>query len=223
MIGHLYGEVLFSDGQELILMLPSGMGHQLYCSKIYPEGSKASLYTSLVIRENAHELYGHASLREKKLFELLLTVKNVGAKSAFALMSALGTENIIQAIMGEDKALLKKAPGVGDKAASQIILDLSKKILKVRMYENKRRHPTESSLAMEVSAFKDFPAASFSPPEDDQREDAIDRALMMEETLMACQELGFKSDAIIPKVQRILNEIPVMKTEQLIHLVLKEM
>ena len=136
MIGFLSGTVVFSDGQDLILNTSSGVGYQIFCQQVLSEGSFASLYISHVIKEASQELYGFSNLREKKLFELLTTVKGVGPKSAYSMLANLGGENIITAVMMENKALLKKAPGVGDKAASQLILDLKSKIAKAKMYSN---------------------------------------------------------------------------------------
>lgn len=228
MIGHLQGQVLFSDGKELIVMTSSGVGYELYFGRVYPEGAWISLFTSQVIRENSHELYGLETLRAKKLFELLLTVKNVGAKSAFALLSSLGVESIINAVITEDKGALKKAPGVGDKAASQMILDLSAKIIKIKMYENKKRKVMAGTLSNQSvgESSADFVGASATQWEEDQdfeSEVNENSTELLQEALMACLELGFKEEKIIPKAQRILNEHKLVRPEQLVHLVLKEM
>ena len=225
MIGHLYGEVLFSDGNEVILTTPSGVGYQVYSGSVHAEGSMVSLFVSQVIRENSQDLYGFETLREKKLFEMLLTVKSVGAKSAFALMSFLSSNQIIEAVLSEDKAILKKTPGIGDKAASQMVLDLSKKIMKVKMYENKKR--VINSLPSLRNEKANQEVMAFQVEEESLREeDDLDlqgRGAMMQEALMACRELGFKEELIIPKAQKILSDTNVTRSEQLVHLVLKEL
>ncbi len=136
MIGHIQGHVLFSDGTETILETTSGIGYQIYYNRVLPEGSVAALYISHIVKENAEELYGFHSLRAKKLFEMLLTVKNIGPKSAFALMRALNVKDICSAILLDNKKVLTSAPGVGPKAAAQMILDLQTKIQKVQMYSD---------------------------------------------------------------------------------------
>ena len=138
MIGVLSGKVLFSDGQEIIVLTKTGLGYQAYCCHILPEGGETALYVSHVIRENSEDLYCFRNLREKKLFELLTTVKGVGPKSAFNLVSKIDTEEIISAVVSDQKRILTRVSGVGAKAASQIVLDLQQKIKKVRMYSSER-------------------------------------------------------------------------------------
>ncbi|MFG1515951.1 OB-fold domain-containing protein, partial [Halobacteriovorax sp. ZH3_bin.1] len=94
MIGLLQGEVVFSDGNELILFTPSGVGHQIYFQHVLPEGSVAAIFISHIVKEASEELFGFRSLREKKTFELLLSVKGVGPKGAFALVTSIGVDNI---------------------------------------------------------------------------------------------------------------------------------
>ena len=96
MIGHLQGKVLFSDGVEVVMLTSSGVGYQIYFAKVLRERSIHSLYISHVIKEASEELYGFDTLREKKLFESLLSVKGVGPKSAYALIRALGFETICE-------------------------------------------------------------------------------------------------------------------------------
>ncbi|MDC1175713.1 Holliday junction ATP-dependent DNA helicase RuvA, partial [Bacteriovoracaceae bacterium] len=134
MIGHLKGEVLFSDGIETLIQTPMGVGYQVYLNEVLTEGAEASVYISHVIKEASEELYGFKNLREKKLFEILISVKGVGPKSAYILLNALGVEQIVSAIQFDNKKALTAAPGIGPKAAAQILLDLSSKIEKIKMY-----------------------------------------------------------------------------------------
>lgn len=194
MIAQLIGEITFSDGVELILLTNSGVGHQVYYNEILPEGTEVNLYISHILRENGEQLYGFKSLRGKKLFEMLNLVKGVGPKSAYSIITTLGIDSIFHAIVFEDKKLLTKAPGVGAKAASQILLDLKEKIGKVKMYS-------------------DHTSIDGSPRVEDYA--------ILEETIMACKELGFKEDSIIPLAQKFLKESNILRAEQLIHLVLK--
>ena len=216
MIGFLSGTVVFSDGQDLILNTASGVGYQIFCQQVLAEGSRATLYIPHVIKEASQELYGFSNLREKKLFELLTTVKGVGPKSAYSMLSNLGGENIITAVMMENKALLKKAPGVGDKAASQLILDLKSKIAKAKMYS--------SALTKweEVVAPIAAENVQVTMPELVEAAPVTNQNQIIQDALMACKELGFKEDKIIPLAQKIMNEANIQRAEQLVHLVLKE-
>ena len=215
MIGFLSGTVVFSDGQDLILNTASGVGYQIFCQQVLTEGSRASLYISHVIKEAGEELYGFSSLREKKLFELLTTVKGVGPKSAYSMLANLGGENIITAVMMENKALLKKAPGVGDKAASQLILDLKSKIAKAKMYSGAMIKWEEASTSVATESVQvSLPEVGVSASTNENQ--------IIQDALMACKELGFKEDKIIPLAQKIMTEASIQRAEQLVHLVLKE-
>jgi Holliday junction DNA helicase RuvA len=208
MIGYIEGEVIFSDGHETIIKTADGLGRQIHYGRILPEGARATLFLSQIIREDAQELYGFSNLRDKKLFELLLTVKGVGPKSAFSLATSLGVEQIITAVQFEAKSTLSKAPGIGPKAAAQIILDLTGKVERIRMYtEGLQSSPGVDQLAL-------------GPIQTQQVQ--VDTSLLSE-AIMACKELGFKEQEILPLARRILSESQVQKAEQLVHLVLKEL
>ena len=128
MIGLLKGEVVFSEGQKALILTPGGIGHEVFYFSPLSCGEPITLHTTLIVRENEHSLYGFKTLGEKKLFELLISVKGVGPKSACALLFALGMETTLSAIRREDKKTLGKAPGIGPRSAAQIILDLGPKI-----------------------------------------------------------------------------------------------
>lgn len=211
MIGYLTGDVLFSDGKEVVLKTKDGVGYQVYLNKLLVEGTQAELFIAHVFRDAGQELFGFTTLRDKKLFELLTSVKGVGPKSAYSLISSLGADTVIQAVQLENKKTLSKAPGVGAKAAAQICLDLGNKIQTVLMYKGNGDSTfiTSGDAASAMSeSLPMFNGTGISP--------------ILEEALMACKELGFKEDAILPKAQKILSENDIQKPEQLVHLVLKE-
>ena len=212
MIGHIQGKVLFSDGIESILLTSSGIGYQVYYNKVLSEGTFVSLFISHQIKEASEELFGFQNLRDKKMFELLTSVKGVGPKGAFNLLGFLGTENIIESILLENKKSLTKAPGVGPKAAAQIILDLTKKVNKIRMYS--------PSYKMEADNLEDLPVFKLGEVTEIYANDTSHE--IMNDTIVACKELGFREDQVLPIAQKILSDNEVTKPEQLVHLVLKE-
>lgn len=227
MIGFLSGLVLFSDGQEVILQTPSGLGYQIYFHKVLVEGSTASVFISHIIREDSETLYGFSSLRAKKMFELLLSVKGIGPKSAYAMVATLSIDEIITAVKLESKNVLTKVPGLGSKGASQIILDLSNKIDKIKMYSDQtiRGHyvgnPGEF-LKEELPLMEEVKTAATTASKTPEHAELINQHQIMQDTLLACKELGFKEDKIIPVAQKILAQNLIHRPEQLIHLVLKE-
>ena len=221
MIGFLTGEVLFSDGNESIIQTSSGVGYQVFYNKVLVEGTLAAVFISHIIKEDSETLFGFHSLRAKKMFEMLLTVKGIGPKSAYNLISNLGVNEIINAVNFDTKTALTKVPGLGTKGAAQIILDLAGKIDRVKMYTDstkvlKAAHPIVRASTIEISSEMTY-------IEEEVSSHVINHHEIMNDTLMACKELGFKEDKIIPLAQKILGANHITKPEQLIHLVLKEL
>ncbi len=221
MIGVLTGNILFSDGQEAIVQTASGIGYQVYFNYIFPEGEQASVYVAHIIRESAETLFAFRTLREKKLFELLITVKGVGPKSAYSIVSQISIEEIILAVTTEQKSILTKVSGVGAKASSQIILDLNKKIHKVKMYSSDPLTAGFRSLEVtELSPQIELKPEKGTEPEKIELNSSSEEIL--NDTILACENLGFQTDKVVPLAQRILKENTIKKPEQLVHLVLKE-
>lgn len=221
MIGFLSGEVLFSDGNETIIQTTSGIGYQVYYNKVLVEGTTAAIFIAHIIKEDSETLFGFPNLRAKKLFELLLSVKGIGPKSAYNLITNLGVNEIINAVNFDAKAKLTKVPGLGTKGAAQIILDLAGKIDRVKMYSESTKI-VKGGYASNTSLI--FEAQSEMPyKEEEVKAGSINQHEIMNDTLMACKELGFKEEKIIPIAQKILGANLITKPEQLIHLVLKEL
>lgn len=219
MIGFLCGEVIFSDGNESVIQTSSGIGYQVFYNKVLVEGTQAAIFIAHIIKEDSETLYAFQSLRAKKLFEMLLTVKGIGPKSAYGLIANIGVNEIINAVNLEAKATLTKVPGLGTKGASQIILDLAGKIDRVKMYSESSKtlkNISQQPKAMALELFEEvsFIESSISPH--------INQHEILNDALMACKELGFREDKIIPIAQKILGANKISKPEQLIHLVLKE-
>jgi Holliday junction DNA helicase RuvA len=221
MIGFLSGSVIFSDGQESIISTASGIGYQVYYQQILAEGSQAELYISHVIKEASEELYGFSSLREKKMFEMFTKVKGVGPKSAFSLVGTLGVDQIIQAISFENKKVLTKVPGIGPKAASQILLDLSGKIQQIKMYSPNYCNAWSGEVVIAEQTSMKFEKRETNLTHDESAS-AVSMDRILDDAIMACKELGFKDDQVLPLAKKVLQDHGVMRAEQLVHLVLKE-
>lgn len=131
MIASLLGEVTSRSLNSVVIEV-GGIGYELYVSIQELEdlsvGESRKLYVHESIREDAYDLYGFTAERSKKLFEQLISVKNVGPKVALALMSIGPAERIEKAIASGDLALLTSAKGIGKKAAEQLIVELRDKV-----------------------------------------------------------------------------------------------
>ena len=125
MIYSLKGKVLMTDGDTVIVDVHD-VGYQVLVSHVqdYEIGQEVFLYTYNVIREDEQYLVGFSSLDEKKVFLALIKVKGLGPKTVIGALSATTTHDVTNAIASNNVAYLKKLPGIGAKAAAQIILDL---------------------------------------------------------------------------------------------------
>lgn len=122
-------------GENYIVIDAHGVGYMIYTSlntiqTVGVQGSEVTVYTYLNVREDAHELYGFATLEEKTLFMQLLSVSGVGAKVALSVLSVLTPAAFAQAVIFDDIKAITKAPGVGPKVAKRIVLELKDKIKK---------------------------------------------------------------------------------------------
>lgn len=131
MIASLFGEVTDKSLNEATIEV-NGVGYRLYISAQEFEelnvNEKYKLFVYESIREDAYDLYGFINEQSKKLFELLISVKNVGPKAGLALLSVGPVDRLKAGIASGDIVLLTSAKGVGKKAAEQIIVELRDKV-----------------------------------------------------------------------------------------------
>lgn len=128
MIGRLRGTLLEKQPPELVLDV-GGVGYELEAplSTFYDlpaVGETATVYTHLIVREDAHLLYGFARESERRLFRVLLRVSGVGAKMALAVLSAMGADDFARSIESDDVTALTKVPGIGRKTAQRLIVEM---------------------------------------------------------------------------------------------------
>lgn len=128
MIGFLRGE-LIAKGAPVLLLDVSGVGYEIEApmSTFYdlPEtGKSITLYTHLVVREDAHSLFGFSTLAQRELFRALIKVNGVGAKMALTLLSGLSVDDFHRCIHDTDSAALVRLPGVGKKTAERLIIEM---------------------------------------------------------------------------------------------------
>jgi Holliday junction DNA helicase RuvA len=91
-------------------------------------GEGVSLYTHLVVREDAHTLYGFATLEERTAFRQLIRISGVGARTALAVLSGLSVGDLARAVTLQDAAPLTRVPGIGKKTAERLLLELKGKL-----------------------------------------------------------------------------------------------
>ncbi len=125
MIYSLRGKVLLIDGDTVVIDVRD-VGYQVLVSHTdnYEVGQEVFLYTYNVVREDEQYLVGFSSLDEKQVFLSLIKVKGLGPRTVIGALSATTPNDVKNAIASNNVVYLKKLPGIGAKAASQIILDL---------------------------------------------------------------------------------------------------
>lgn len=132
MIGRLTG-VLLEKQPPMIALEVQGVAYELDVpmSTLYQlpaTGTRTTLFTHLVVREDAHLLYGFATDEERQLFRQLLRVNGVGARTALAVLSGLSVQELHQAVAAQDALRLVKIPGIGRKTAERLMLELKDRL-----------------------------------------------------------------------------------------------
>lgn len=134
MITYIQGKLVEKNPTDVVIDC-NGVGYLLNISlhtySQIPDQEALKLYTHLQVREDAHTLYGFASLAEREVFRLLISVSGIGANTARTMLSSLTPKQIREGIATEDVALIQSIKGIGAKTAQRVIIDLKDKILKI--------------------------------------------------------------------------------------------
>ena len=132
MIGRLAGTLLEKNPPQ-ILVEAGGVGYEVEVpmSTFYnlpASGERVVLLTHLVVREDAHLLYGFGTEPERRAFRQLLKISGVGARTALAVLSGLSVGELIEAVAMQESGRLVKVPGIGRKTAERLLLELKGKL-----------------------------------------------------------------------------------------------
>lgn len=195
MFAYLKGKIAFRSPAFIVVDV-QGVGYHVnipVSTYTAIEGREESvIYTHLIVREDAHTLYGFATQTERNLFIQLIGVTGVGATTAQLLLSSMTVDEIRASIIGEQAHVLQRVKGIGAKTAKQIILDLKDKLAK-------DGGPGDVPVLL--------PAADNT---------------VREEALSALLALGFTRIAVQKALNAVLKENPgVSRVEDLIKLTLK--
>ena len=134
MIGRLQGVLSRKEPPALMLDV-GGVGYELEAPmtvfyELPAVGERVTLYTHLVVREDAHLLYGFVREAQRRLFRELLKVNGVGPRVALAVLSGLSDEEFCRCVAEEDIARLTKVPGIGRKTAERLVIEMRDKLPK---------------------------------------------------------------------------------------------
>lgn len=197
MYAYLDGTVAEKNQNELILDV-MGVGWQLSCSmntlqNVPPVGERVKVYTLLLVREDAMELFGFYCREEKQMFSRLTSVSGIGPRTALGILSSMPLRDLQLAILTGDITALSRAPGVGKKTAQRIALEL------------KERVSPEEMAASGVTVTVDS-----AVPEDG-----------VSEAIMALQSLGYSASEAAKAVSAVKGQS--VQADELIRLALRSM
>ncbi len=135
MIGFLRGKIVLK-APPLVVLDVNGVGYEIEAPMTVfynlPEvGAEITLQTHLVVREDAHSLFGFSTDADKTLFKTLIKISGVGAKLALTILSGQTAEQFHICVQNNDTAALVKLPGVGKKTAERLVMELRDKLPKL--------------------------------------------------------------------------------------------
>jgi holliday junction DNA helicase RuvA len=132
MIGRLSGRLIARRPPQIVVDV-QGVGYELDVpmSTLYQlpaNGSEVALHTHLIVREDAHQLYGFATEEERTMFRQLLRISGVGARTALAVLSGMSVAEVREAVTGQDAGRFTRIPGIGKKTAERLLLELKDRL-----------------------------------------------------------------------------------------------
>ena len=182
MYAYIKGTLEIKTTGYVVIETNNGIGYKIFMSESAIErlndiGSTVKIFTYMRVREDDISLYGFNTNEELRMFELLLSVSGIGAKSAINILSNITPSSFALAVITNDVNTLKKLPGIGAKSAQRVILELKDK-LKTEEAEAKNETSKEIQVAIK---------------EDDK----------VQEAMSALQVLGYSKKEIEVAMQKI--------------------
>lgn len=135
MIAYIKGEIM-EVFEDRVVILNNGIGYEVFAPVLAFDskpvaGESFELFTYLAVKEDSLTLFGFENKAQLELFNLLLSVNGVGAKTALAIENTLGYNEITHAIIFGNVQTLMKVSGIGKKSAERILLELKDKVMKI--------------------------------------------------------------------------------------------
>lgn len=209
MISYIRGEVLFRNENSVVIDV-NGVGYEVFvpynvmCAMERATGP-VELYTYLQVKEDAVALFGFADRQDLRIFKLLITVNGIGPKGALGIMSGMTTQDLMLAVLADDVKTIAKAPGIGQKTAGKLILELKDKFKfedtlgdsSLNAFLNEKGDKATAA-AKHISAGRDVDDA---PDSKDSDRDKITAA--RNEAVQALTALGYSSSDALKAVRKV--------------------
>jgi len=170
MIGFLKGR-LASKQPPFLMVDVNGIGYELEApmSTFYglpAAGEPVALFTHLVVREDAHILFGFGTDGERRLFRGLLKISGVGPKIALGILSGASVDDFLRIIEAQDVAMLTRIPGIGRKTAERVIIEMRDSVQKLAGPALGQGNAlSTAALTPQSEAFSALIALGYKPPE----------------------------------------------------------
>ncbi len=186
---------------EYVVIDVGGLGYKVFMSdtgieKLGNIGEIVKVHTYYKVREDDISIFGFNTLEELKMFELLISVSGVGAKTALTMLATCEPSEFALAVISEDVKTLTQIPGIGAKSAQRIILELKDKISKEQQIQAIKHEINNNEQAT------------------NKLQEAIENNAKVSEAIAALQVLGYNKKEIEKVFEKI--DIKELKTEELI-------
>jgi len=158
-IGRLSGKLAGKQPPQVLLDV-GGVAYELDVpmSTFYslpPTGEPVSLYTHLVVREDAHTLYGFATLEERTVFRQLIRISGIGARTALSVLSGLSVADLSHTVTMQEAGPLTRIPGIGKKTAERLLLELKGKLVETGTAGSASQHASDVVNALVALGYSD--------------------------------------------------------------------
>jgi Holliday junction DNA helicase RuvA len=194
-IGFLRGRLIAKHPPSLLVDV-NGVGYELEApmSTFYElpaAGAELELFTHLVVREDAHVLYGFASQAERRLFRNLLKVSGVGPKIALGILSGISVDAFLKCVEAQDVDTLVRIPGVGRKTAERLLIDMRDRVRALAAV-GESMPATSGNGAAQAEAFGALVALGYKPAEVTRLLRAAEGATTTEEMIRRALQAAVK-------------------------------
>lgn len=198
MIYSITGEIIKKFPNKIIVQ-QGGFAIEITISRpTYDElpdpGDECFLYTYLHVREDILMLYGFANIQEKELFLKLIGLSGIGPKNALNILSGVSVNDFKKFIINNNIKSLKRLPGIGDKTARRIIIELKDKFTEKEL----------SKLTEKTTISEKYKS-------------------LVKESILALESLGFKRTSIQEIVNKLIQENPKIKIEEIVKIALRKL
>lgn len=188
MIGQLRGIVLEKHPPYLLLDV-AGVGYEIAAPlstfhHLSDSHEEIILYTHLVVREDAHTLYGFHTQRDRRLFRALIKVNGVGPKLALTILSGIGPDEFVQCILNQNIDQLVNLPGVGRKTAERLIIETKDVLTSWQINESPTKNVDSLNNQTIQDAISALIALGYKPKEAKRAIDAIQEPQLTSEALI---------------------------------------